>query len=92
MIAKIRQSYHGTGGKEGYRFEVYDENDKKMGNLIDVPFTISNDDVVRINDELYQIVKVYDSPLKKDIRNEVVIYELNSYIYNPNYELGKIIK
>ncbi|PLS19481.1 hypothetical protein CVD28_03430 [Bacillus sp. M6-12] len=88
---KIRQSYHGTGGKEGYKFKLYNNNGKKLGELKDVPSKCNVGNTVVINGELYIISHIYDSPNPRHERSEVMFYELKKYQYKPDFELGDVI-
>lgn len=91
-MIKIRQSYHGTGGKEGYRYKVYNDKGRKLGELKNVPVDCGIGDVVRINGELYEVVSVYDSDNPRHERNEVMFYKLEPFVFKPNYDLGEIFK
>lgn len=88
---KIRQSYHGTGGKEGYRFKVYNSKGRKLGELKNVPTDCNVGSVVQINGEFYIISNIYDSTNPREERSEVMYYELNKYEFNPDFDLGNII-
>lgn len=88
----IRQSYHGTGGKEGYRFKLYDAKGKKLGELKDVPNKCNVGHTISINNVFYVISKIYDSPKPREERSEVIYYELNTFVFQPDFNLGEIIK
>jgi len=89
---KIRQSYHGNGGKEGYKYKVYDRKGKKVGELVDVPVRCHIGNTLSINGELYIISAIYDSPKPREERSEFIYYELNKYEFKPDYDLGNPIK
>lgn len=89
---KIRQSYHGNGGKEGYKFKVYDNKGKKIGELRYIPTKCNVDDTVSINGILYIVLRIYDSPNPREERSEVIYYELMKYEFKPIYDLGDIIR
>lgn len=88
---KIKQSYHGTGGKEGYKYTVYNNKSKKIGELKDVP-TCSYGNTVVINGDLYIILRVYDSPNPRHEKSEVMYYELAKYEFKPDFDLGETFK
>lgn len=88
---KIRQSYHGNGGKEGYKFKVYNNKDKKNGELNDVPVNCHIGSTVIINGLLYIISNIYDSPKPREEKSEVMYYELSKYEFQSDFDLGKII-
>lgn len=89
-MLKIRQSYHGTGGREGYRYDVYDGEDKYLGQIEEYPVFWSHQEIVRINDKLYEAVESYDSDLPHEEVDEVVYHILKEYVVEPDYDLGKI--
>ena len=90
-MLKIRQSYHGTGGKEGYIFKVYNDKGKKLGEIEKIPVECSIGDVVKLEEELYIITAEYESDNPRHEKTEVVYFELEPYEFKPKYELGKII-
>jgi hypothetical protein len=90
-MLKIRQSYHGTGGKDGYKFKVYNEKGKKLGELNNLPSKCGNGDTVRINGELYIVTAEYDSDNPRHEKTEVIFYELEPYVFQPKFDLGNII-
>ena len=79
------------GGKEGYRFKVYNNKGKKMGELHDVPINCHIGSTVIINGLLYMIsiYTILQSQEKK--KSEVIYYELSKYEFQPDFYLGKII-
>lgn len=87
---KIRQSYHGTGGKEGYLYEVYDNKVNKLGYLDSIPIKANTGDIVRINKSYYKINKQYDCQLPESEDDEVVWYELEEYEFKADFDLGII--
>ncbi|MEM5009301.1 hypothetical protein WKH57_01140 [Niallia taxi] len=91
IILKIRQSYHGTGGKEGYKFKVYNERGKKIGELKDFPVNCGYGDIVKVNGELYTKTAEYSSDNSRHEKTEVVFIELEPYELKPKYDLGEII-
>lgn len=86
----IRQSYHGEGGKEGYRYKVYNHKKIKIGELQYIPPTCYTGNLVLINEQLYRISNYHDSEKAREINSEVIYYELQRYIPEPDYDLGKI--
>lgn len=88
----IKQSYHGTGSKEGYKYQVYKPSGRKLGELKDVPTPCGYGDVVTINGEYYIITNQYDSKNPRHEKSEVVFYELEPYVFKPNFDLGNIIQ
>lgn len=86
-ILKIRQSYHGTGGKEGYRFELYNKKDRKIGELIDFPARCEIGDVVEFDGELYIKTAEYDSNNPRHEKTEVMFHELKPYEFKPKFNL-----
>lgn len=88
---KIRQSYHGSGSKEGYKFKVYDKKGKKLGTLLDLPSDCNVDDTVRVDGTLYIISKIHDSDNPREKRSEVIYFELTKYEFKPDYDVGSII-
>lgn len=88
---KIRQSYHGNGGKEGYKYKVYNKKGKKLGELKDVPVKCNVGHTLLIDGSLYIISRLYDSPNPRDEQSEVIYYELDRYEFKSDFNLGKII-
>lgn len=86
----IRQSYHGTGGIEGYRFKVYNHKGRKLGELKDIPVKCGRGDIVSINNKLYLVSEEYSSTKPREYRSEVVYYELQRHTFEPNFDLGDI--
>lgn len=90
MSLKVIQSYHGTGGKEGYKYEVekfIEETGEYtlIGELKDFPL---NDQIVYLNGIAYEIVQEYDRyELPTDEENEVLVYELERYTYPTFHKL-----
>lgn len=82
---RIRQSYHGNGGKEGYRYKLYDNKGRKLGELQDVPVNCHVGNTLSINGDYYIISHIYDSPNPREKSSEVMYYELNSF--EPDYVL-----
>lgn len=84
MGLKVIQSYHGTGGKEGYKYEVeklIEETGKYVfiGELKDFPMY---DEIVELNGIAYEITREYErDELPTDDENEVLVYELEKYTY-----------
>ena len=89
-MLKIRQSYHGTGGAQGYVWKVYDGKGKKLGQLKNLPVKCGRGDIVSLNGCLYEIVKEYDSDNPRHNKSEVVYYELEPYEFKPDFDLGRI--
>lgn len=89
---KIRQSYHGDGGMEGYRYKVYDSKGKKLGELKKLPTELNIESIVLLNGKMYEIVALYVSENPGHERSEVMYYELKEYVFKPDFELGEIIK
>lgn len=89
---KIRQSYHDTGTKPGYRFKLYNNLDEKLGELIDVPVELSIGHTVCIGGNMFIVTDIYDSSNPKDERSEVIFYELAQHNFQPDFNLGEIIK
>lgn len=90
MSLKVIQSYHGTGGKEGYKYEVEKPIRETgeyilIGELKDFPL---NEEIVEINGIAYEIVSEYDrNELPTDEENEVIVYELEKYTYPTFHKL-----
>lgn len=91
-MLKVRQSYHGTGGKDGYKYKVYNDKGKKLGELKEMPIDCRHGDVVSISGNFYSIEAQYDSDNPRHERTEVVFYELKPYEFEPRYNLGDLIK
>lgn len=89
---KIRQSYHGTGGIEGYRYELYNINGEKIGRLQNVPIECNYDNTLSINGVTYIISSIYDSHDPNEEKDEVIYYELKRHQCNPDFNLGEIIE
>ncbi|WP_242289676.1 MULTISPECIES: hypothetical protein [Bacillus cereus group] len=89
---KIRQSYHGTGDVEGYRYELYNNNGEKIGRLHSVPIECNCDNTLSINGVAYIISSVYDSQDPNEEKDEVIYYELKKCECTPDFDLGEIIK
>ncbi|WP_336124975.1 hypothetical protein [Niallia taxi] len=90
-MLKIRQSYHGSGGRDGYKYRIYDDKGKKLGELKKLPVDCGYGDVVAINGELFIVTAEYDSDNPRHEKSEVVFYELEPYKLKPKYDLGKLI-
>lgn len=90
MSLKVIQSYHGTGGKEGYRFKVEKFVDEVgeyvyIGELKDFP---THERIVELNEIPYEIVKEYDrDEFPTDEENEVMVIELEKYTYPTFHKL-----
>lgn len=90
MSLKVIQSYHGTGGKEGYKYEVeklIEETGEYalIGELKDFPLF---EEIVKLDGIAYEIVSEYDrNELPTDEENEVIVYELERYIYRKFHKL-----
>jgi hypothetical protein len=89
---KIRQSYHGTGGREGYRFKVYNAKGKKLGELKEVPVKCNVGHTLSIDGVHYIVSKLYESPNPRDEKSEVLFYELTKFGFVPTFDLGSIMK
>lgn len=75
----IRQSYHGKGGKEGYRFEVFDSCYQSLGWVHDFPINHERC-TFKIGDKLYRSQYVEEDNTAKGEK-----YEIN-YIHLAEYE------
>lgn len=90
MSLRVIQSYHGTGGKEGYKYEVEKLIEETggyvpIGELKDFPM---DEEIVDLNGIAYEIVSEYDrNELPTDEENEVIVYELERYIYPTFHKL-----
>ncbi|MGM9986357.1 MAG: hypothetical protein ACI35O_03920 [Bacillaceae bacterium] len=91
-MIKIRQSYHGTGGREGYKFKVYNDKGKKLGELNNFPVNCGVDDVVALEGELYIVTSEYSSDSPRHEKSEVYFYELEPYVFKPEFDLGNILR
>lgn len=84
MSLKVIQSYHGTGGKEGYKYEVEKLIEETggyvpIGELKDFPMY---EEIVNLNGVAYKVVNEYSrEELPTDEEYEVVVYELERYTY-----------
>lgn len=96
MMLRIVQTYHGTGGSEGYKYvlekyitELFEYI--KIGELEDFPFPVYFEKEIFIfNNTEYIIDTFYDvNDTPEDEEVEKVIYELIEYIENKRerYEL-----
>lgn len=87
MDLRIIQTYHGTGGKEGYRFEVekyIKETDKfvSIGTLVDFP---TKERIVNLGGTDYEIFREYDCNVTpEDEEHEKMIIELRK-LETPKY-------
>lgn len=88
---KIRQSYHGNGGKEGYKYKVYDHKGKKVGELKDIPAKCLEGNILSINGIHYVVLSIYDSPNPREERSEVMYYKLKKFECKPDFDLGELI-
>ena len=89
-MLKIKQSYHGTGGREGYKYEVYDGEDEYLGEIEEFPLFWSHQETVKINDKLYIVEQSYDSDLPHEEVEEVVYHILREFVGEPDDDLGGI--
>ncbi len=90
-MLKIRQSYHGNGGREGYRFEVYNSEDDYLGEIKKFPIHWGYQELFHINGKIYEVVESYDSDLPHEEIDEVVYHVLKEYVVVPDYDLGDIV-
>ncbi|MBM7598200.1 hypothetical protein JOC34_000557 [Virgibacillus halotolerans] len=90
-MLKIRQSYHGTGGREGYKYKVYNDKGKKIGEIKDFPIDCRYGDIIKIGDGLYTLTSSYDSDNPRHEKSEVMFHELQPYDPKPNFDLGEVI-
>lgn len=74
---KIKQSYHGDGGKEGYKYQLY-QNNKKIGELENLPNEVHYGSTIEINDAVYFVDHIYDCE-KSPEKHEVVWYILEPF-------------
>ncbi|UXU70169.1 hypothetical protein [Mammaliicoccus sciuri] len=90
MSLRVIQSYHGTGGKEGYKFQVekFNGNIREyvyVGELKDFPI---DQRMVELDGVEYEIIDVYDrNELPKDEEQEVVVFVLAEYTYPTLHKL-----
>jgi hypothetical protein len=77
-MLKIKQTYHGNGGREGYRYRVY-KNDKKVGELKNLPTHVGWGSILSLDSKLYQVINEYDDNTKPYSTLETVWYELEEY-------------
>ena len=89
---EIRQSYHGTGGKDGYLFEVFSDQGLKLGTLDDLPHGVSVGKTVEINHTLYIVDDYHEPQTEEAEKYEVIIYRLKLFSYEPDFNLGLIKK
>lgn len=68
------------------------KNNRQIGEIKDLPVKCGRGDVVNIDGELYIITREYDSDNHKHEKSEVVFYELENYVFKPDYDLGELIK
>ena len=86
-MLKIRQSYHGIGGAEGYVWKVYDTKGKKLGELERLSSYVEIGSTLRLDDDLYMVMNVYDSDNPRHEKSEVIYYELEPYTFYPDFEI-----
>lgn len=89
-MLKIKQSYHGKGSNNGYKWRVYDDIGRKLGELPHFPI-VSIGDTVVINGETYEVTSCYDSEKSYHQKSEVHFIELKEFKFIPQYDLGEII-
>jgi hypothetical protein len=77
FVLKIKQSYHGNGGKEGYRFLLYN-NDIELCSIKNVPVEVYYGATLEIGGSIYYVDKIYDCE-KSPEEDEVIWYELEPY-------------
>lgn len=88
-MLKIRQSYNGRG--KGYRFEVYNNEDKYLGVIKNFPYTCAQHDIININGVTYKLIETFDSALPEEFESEVIYHILEPYSVVPDYDLGDIV-
>lgn len=92
IVLKIRQSYQGNGGKDGYKYEVYNREYDYLGELRYFPNEYSSQDTFSINGKIYKVQEEYDSDLPHEEEDEVVYYILKEINSELTYDLGYVIK
>lgn len=88
----IKQSYHGTGGSNGYKYEISNSVENIVGTIKDLPLEVTYRSVVKIDNFLYKVISIYDSEEPADKGNEVIFYGLQKFEFKNYFELGKINK
>ncbi|MFI8677541.1 hypothetical protein [Bacillus thuringiensis] len=89
---RIRESYHGTGGKDEYKYELYNNNGEKIGVLGHLPVECNYDNAVSVNGVAYIILSIYGSQDPNEEKEKVIYYELKRYQCNPDFDLGEMIE
>lgn len=90
MSLRVIQTYHGSGGKEGYKFEVEKFIEETgefvlIGELIDFP---TKEKIVSLKGINYEIIREYDcNDTTEDKEIEKVIIELKRYVPPKYFEL-----
>ncbi|GAA0347673.1 hypothetical protein GCM10008931_43710 [Oceanobacillus oncorhynchi subsp. oncorhynchi] len=93
MQLKIKQSYHATGDREGYRWDVYNQEHDYLGVIKNFPLAkCGYGDTVKLNGVVYTIIEEYDSDLPYEEIDEVVYFELEPAEIDVDYDLGVITK
>lgn len=82
----VRQSYHGAGGSDGYKWEVW-QFDEVVGYLKDFPSSINYDTVCQIDGVFYIVTDIHDGTSEQDIIDEVSWFTLERWTYTPDVVL-----
>ncbi|WP_368900771.1 hypothetical protein [Oceanobacillus oncorhynchi] len=92
-MLKIRQSCHGTGGREGYRWDVHNQEHDYLGEIKNFPLgKCGVGNIVKLNGVMYMITAEYDSDLPYEEIDEVVYFELYPAEINADYDLSVIAR
>lgn len=82
---KIKQSYHGTGSKEGYLYKWYKDNGEIM-ELVTLPTEVHTGSILAIEDNYYKVRKIYDCEISPE-ELEVVWFELDRHVFKADFNL-----
>lgn len=84
---RIKQSHHGTGGRKGYKYRVYDDYGRYHGQLNDVPIECRVGSTIKIDERVYKVKSIYKPEALIYKKDEVVFYELEEYVFKPDFDL-----
>lgn len=82
---KIKQSYHGTGSKEGYLYQLY-RTEKTIEEIELLPCEVNIGSILEIENEHYRVTKVYDCEISPE-EDEVIWFELEPYAFQADFVL-----
>lgn len=82
---KIKQSYHGTGSKEGYLYQLY-RTEKIIEEIKLLPCEVNTGSILEIENAHYRVKKVYECEISPE-EDEVIWFILEPYAFQADFQL-----